>query len=99
MIPLVDMRLMLVLARRLFEVDRSSLSERGHSVFKFGQVNLNSLMSKVDLLSVLLREHELDLLVVGETWLIPEVKSSFVMIDGYDVVRGDTDTGVRNHEA
>jgi hypothetical protein len=54
-------------------------------------------MNKVDLLSVLMKEHELDLLVVGETWLIPEVGSSFVMIHGYDVVRGDTDTGMRKH--
>jgi hypothetical protein len=42
-------------------------------------------------------ENELDVFVIGETWLVPSVSSSFVEVHEFSVVRGDTHSGIRKH--
>jgi hypothetical protein len=54
-------------------------------------------MSKVDYVSLFIEECELDVVVVGETWLVPDVASSFVAVEGFTLVRGDTNSLVRKH--
>ena len=64
---------------------------------KFGQVNVNSLMNKMYCLVDLVGACALDIVAVSETWLTASVPSSFVLLEGFDVVRGDTDSLVRKH--
>ena len=60
---------------------------------------MNSLMSRIDALSLFVGEHMLDVVAVTETWLTSDVESSFVALEGYDIVRGDTNGHVRKHGA
>lgn len=65
--------------------------------FKMGHVNVNSLMNKKNFITDLLLCENLLILGITETWLTPSVSSSFVEVTGYQVVRGDTKSGVRKH--
>ena len=60
-------------------------------------MNVNSLVNKVLYLSHMIGEHDLSVVAVYETWLIPSVSSSFVSIDEFRVVRGDGALLVRKH--
>ena len=44
-----------------------------------------------------MRDNDLDVLAVGETWLTADVPSSYIAVVGYEVVRGDTNSRVRKH--
>ena len=43
------------------------------------------------------KRNELDIISISEMWLISGVESSFIALDGYVVVRGDTNSLVRKH--
>ena len=49
---------------------------------KFGQVNVNSLMNKVDYVSMHARDCSLDVVAISESWLVQSVASSFVAVMG-----------------
>ena len=70
---------------------------RGHSALRVGLVNVNSVLNKICFLSNFASEQFLDFVVVTETWLTPDVQSSFVAVAGYDIVRADSRTGIRKH--
>jgi hypothetical protein len=54
-------------------------------------------MNKMDTLLNLVRDTGVDVVAVGETWLTSGVPSSFVLLAGFEIVRGDTDSAVRKH--
>ena len=54
---------------------------------------MNSLVNKLDFVRGFIGEAGLDIVVVGETWLTPDVGSSYVSIPGFNIVRGDTNSG------
>ena len=54
-------------------------------------------MNKFDLISDLLSYSGVKILGVTETWLTADLCSSFLVIPGYDVVRGDSRSGIRKH--
>ena len=68
-----------------------------YQVIRFGLVNVNSLLNKVDYVSVFARNYNLSVIAVGETHLVESISSSFVAIDGYSVVRGDVRGLIRKH--
>ena len=69
----------------------------GCQVIIFGLVNVNSLLNKVDYVSVFARDYNLSVIAVGETHVIESISSSFVAIDGCSVVRGDVRSLIRKH--
>ena len=64
---------------------------------KFGCVNVNSLVNKVLYLRHMIGEHDLSVIAVCKTWLVPSVSSSFVSIDEFRVVREDGSLIVIKH--
>ena len=69
----------------------------GYQVIKFELVNVNSLLNKVDYVSVFARDYSLTVVAVGETHLVESIGSSFVAIEGNSVVRGDVQGQIRKH--
>ena len=61
----------------------------GYQVIKIRLFNVNSLLNKVDYVSVFARDDNLSVLAVGETHLVESISLSFVAIDTFSVVRGD----------
>ena len=51
----------------------------------FGQVNVHSLLNKVDYITMFARDCKLDVITVSESWLVQSVVSSFVSLDGYSM--------------
>ena len=68
-----------------------------HFTLRFGQVNVGSLMSKMCCLTDFVRTSALDVVAVGETWPTSAAPSSFVSLDAFEVVRGDTGGSVCKH--
>ena len=64
---------------------------------KIGTVNLNSLMGKLKFVRDLINQERLFLLGVCETWLTASVATSFVSLDGFQVVRRDGAGDARKH--
>ena len=62
-----------------------------------GTVNVNSLTNKVNYVASLLREEELHVLSLTETWLTSNCNSSFVSIPGFTLCRGDVLGNIRKH--
>ena len=60
-------------------------------------MNVNSLVSKVLYVKHFITMFSLSIVAVCETLLIPSVSSSFVAIDGFQVVRGDGSNITRKH--
>ena len=54
-------------------------------------------MNKIDFLNFFIHQHQLDMIGIGETWLLPSTPSSFVSLTGYSLFRGDTDGATRKH--
>ena len=65
-------------------------------ILKSGCVKVNSLANKVMYIRHFIDEYKLSVVAVCETWLYPTV-SSFVAIDGRDVLRGNSSQSVRKH--
>ena len=66
-------------------------------MLRFGKVNVNSIMNKMDCLTIFAEEHALDIVDMQERWLTSEVSSSFVTLNRFSIVRGDTEGLVRKH--
>ena len=64
---------------------------------RLGMINLNSLTNKIASLGQWIVMEELKVVAVSETWLVPEVLSSFVDLPDFQIVRGDTDSDSRKH--
>jgi len=58
---------------------------------------VNSLISKLSCLGSLAKPHNVALFSVTETWLTEEVPDSFVSLEGYLLIRGDTGSKARKH--
>ena len=66
-------------------------------ILKFGLVNLNKLLNKLNLVKVLLCENKIDVLAINETWLTKLTPDSYVYIDNYKIFRGDNDSLIEKH--
>ena len=58
-------------------------------------MNVNSLMNKVDYISMLAGNCNLYVVAISESWLVQSVLSSFVAVDVYYIVRGDVQGLIR----
>ena len=67
------------------------------SSLRFGFLNVNCLLNKLNYVSSLLTDFNLDIFGVLETWLLPSTPDSFVSICGYGVVRTDTAGNFAKH--
>ena len=72
---------------------------RNSFFINIAHVNLNCLTNKVNYVENMLKENNIDILGVTETWLVKEVNDSYIEIDGYKVVRSDSPSGIRKHGA
>ena len=67
------------------------------SFLNIAYVNLNKLLNKVSHTELLMRTENVDILGVGETWLVPNVENSFVDICNYKIIRKDSVTNIEKH--
>ena len=68
-----------------------------HQNLRFALSNVNSLQNKVAYVSNFLCAQLVDIFAITETWLLSGVASSFVSVEGYEVVRTDTVGNVSKH--
>lgn len=61
-------------------------------IFISSFISLKLLINKIDFLCEHTNSFKLHVAGIAESWLLPSIKSGFVEISGYDVVRGDTDS-------
>ena len=66
-------------------------------ILKFGLVNVNKLMNKMDQVSLFAGNCCLDIFAICEAWLVHSKVSFFVSVNRYVVVRGDTHGTIRKH--
>ena len=64
---------------------------------KIGFININSVCNKISFIYDLLRNYNVDILALAETWLVSSIPSSFVDVPGYVVCRRDVGGCVRKH--
>ena len=64
---------------------------------RIGCVNVNSLFNKVSYIQSLLVSEGLIMLAICETWLVEGIESSYVGIDGFNLIRRDVRGSVRKH--
>ena len=60
--------------------------------FKFGQLNINGLLTHIDQLTILMADYKFDILAINETKLDQTVDSVLVYINNYSLVRLDRDS-------
>ena len=68
-------------------------------MLKACNINVNSLAGKCGFMKNLILAESIDVVAVTETWLTESCNSSFVMIDGYSIFRGDVYGNIRKHGA
>ena len=68
-------------------------------MLKACNINVNSLAGKCGFMKNLILAESIDVVAVTETWLTESCNSSFVMIDGYSIFRGDVHGNIRKHGA
>ena len=61
------------------------------------QVNLNSLVNKLNFVYNMLILYNIDFLGISETWLNDEIPNSFVALPNYNILRWDNKYGIRKH--
>ena len=59
------------------------------SLLNVAYINLNCLTNKVSYVDNLLKSNDINILGVGETWLVSSVTDSFVEIPDYKLIRRD----------
>ena len=69
----------------------------GFKILRIECVNVNSLINKVLYVKHLAARHQLSVVAICEAWLVSSVSSSFVAVDGFQVVRGDGSDSIRKH--
>ena len=74
-----------------------NVQNKNYSCFNIGFLNVNSLRKKLHMLFDFVVGSDLDVLGVAESWLTPDVPESFVSMDGYGLVRCDSESGVSKH--
>ena len=75
------------------------MSSVNFDLLKAGTVNVNSISNKVNYVMNLLKDEELHILALSETWLTNGCSSSFVDIPGFSLCRGDVFGSIRKHGA
>ena len=75
----------------------SSRSSDEFQILNVCTVNVNSLSNKLSFVADLMRQHNISVLSVTETWLTHSCASSFVGLEGYVFYRGDCFGEVRKH--
>ena len=60
-------------------------------------VNVNSISNKVAYIFNLIKEENLNICAITESWLTSSCDSSYVSIDGFSLYRGDVEGAVRKH--
>ena len=58
--------------------------------FKIAHLNVNRVVNKLDHVKELVHKHSFDILVLSETWLVPNIMDNEITIPGYSLVRKDT---------
>ena len=71
----------------------------GVQVLRFRQVNVNSLLNKMDYVSIFAKDCNLAVVAVSESWLLESIPSSFATIEEYNIIRGDVYEMIRKHGA
>ena len=67
-------------------VTKKRLNSKG---FKIAQLNIRSMVKKIDEFRMYALNHQYDIICVNETWLDNTVNNHEVKLDGYDLVRND----------
>ena len=62
---------------------------------KIGHLDVRSLIHKMDVLNIFIRENPFDIFTVSETWLTSSIIDSEVNLSGYSIVRKDRRTNKR----
>ena len=60
--------------------------DQSYQLIKFLKVNVNSLLNKVDYITLFARDCELDVIAVSESWLVQSGAFSFVALDMYSII-------------
>lgn len=58
----------------------------------FGTLNICSLLKKCDVVRCLLKQHDIRILGLTETWLSTSISNSLLALNGYTIFRGDRET-------
>ena len=64
---------------------------------KLAFINLNSLLNKLQFIYDFIRLNKIDILAIGETWLLPDVPDSLTNITGFSIERCDVLGTVKKH--
>ena len=64
---------------------------------KVGYVNVNKLANKIEHVGYLLKDNDMDILGIGESWLTESVTDSFVELSGYKIERKDDPSNISKH--
>ena len=67
------------------------------SLLCVGYVNLNCLSNKVSHVQLLLKTNDIDILGIGESWLVQSINDSYVEIDHYRIIRKDDPSNLKKH--
>ena len=62
-------------------------AQRG--LVKIGHLNTQSIASKLDDIMIMLRDQQLDILCLSETWLSPLISDQLLAFPGYCILRQD----------
>ena len=60
-------------------------------------LNLNSLCNKHSLIDNMLHADNIDILGVSETWLNSDILDAAISVQGYELIRSDSPSGIRKH--
>ena len=59
---------------------------------RIGHLNAQSITNKLDDITILLRDQQLDILCLSETWLWPQISDQLLAFPGYCILRRDRDS-------
>ena len=76
---------------RLAAVDGATSETGGatRGLLKIGHLNIQSIANKLDDITILLRDQQLDIFCLTETWLSPQISDQFLAFPGYCILRQD----------
>lgn len=60
---------------------------------RIGHVNVQSILGNKDVIDVLIKERNTDILCISETWLSPDTPNEHIVIPNYSVYRCDKGRG------
>lgn len=63
--------------------------------FSVAHLNIRSIKSKINELTLVLRNTAYDVLTISETWLHSRIDSSIIAINGYNMIRQDRENLVK----